>query len=68
MPDNTAGDKYVVLSSPSRIDIQLGFARPEIADFSPHAEPAEEPHVQSNARLKHAGATSGFAGVGSTKQ
>ena len=33
------------------INIELRHARPEIAEFSPHAKPSEDPHIQAQTGL-----------------
>ena len=45
--------KIVVLVALAGVDIELRYARPEIARFSPHAKIVEDPHIEPHTGLQH---------------
>jgi hypothetical protein len=51
VPDYPTGDKNVVLPAFTCVDIQLGYARPEVAYFSPHSKIVEDPNIQPKTNL-----------------
>jgi hypothetical protein len=51
MPDQPTRHKKVVLATLTGVHIELRHARPEIPEFSPHAKPSEDPHIQAQTGL-----------------
>ena len=58
MPHNAARNKYVVLATLARVNIELRHARPEISGRKTQAEAAKNFHVESQAGLEDTGGSS----------
>ena len=51
VPDNASANEVIVLVTLARINIELRGTRPEVSEFSPHAEALIDPYVQPYAGL-----------------